>query len=55
MKTTLHSERNSIGMEIARVLFVVVLAALFFLLGHSMANHRFHQGGRRHWNGSVGQ
>lgn len=55
MRTPLHSGRNSIGMELARILFILVMAALFFLLGQSMANHRFHQGGRRHWNGSVGQ
>ncbi len=55
MKTPLHSGRNSIGIGIAKAVFIAALAALFFLLGQSMANHRFHQGGRRHWNGSVGQ
>jgi hypothetical protein len=36
-------------------LFVLLLALLFFLLGHSMVSHRFFQGGRVHRNGSVGQ
>jgi hypothetical protein len=36
-------------------LFALLLAALFFLLGHSMVRHRFFQGGRIHRNGSVGQ
>jgi predicted Na+-dependent transporter len=36
-------------------LFVVFLAVIFFMLGHSMVRHRFFQGGRTHRNGSVGQ
>jgi hypothetical protein len=36
-------------------LFVVLLAVVFFLLGHSMVRHRFFEGGRVHRNGSVGQ
>jgi hypothetical protein len=36
-------------------LFVLLLAVLFFMLGHSMVRHRFFQGGRVHRNGSVGQ
>jgi len=36
-------------------LFVVFLAVIFFLLGHSMVRHRFFQGGRFHRNGSLGQ
>jgi hypothetical protein len=40
---------------IGRFLFVIVLAAVFFLLGQSMVGHRFFQGGRVHRNGSVGQ
>ncbi len=46
-------EPPSFGM--GRFLFVIALAIIFFLLGHSMVRHRFHEGGRRHWNGSVGQ
>ena len=55
MKTTFHAERNSVWFGIARLLFVLLLAAILFLIGESMAHHRFHQGGREHWNGSVGQ
>jgi hypothetical protein len=36
-------------------LFVLLLAVLFFLLGHSMVRHRFFEGGRVHRNGSIGQ
>jgi|HubBroStandDraft_2_1064218.scaffolds.fasta_scaffold248016_2 hypothetical protein len=36
-------------------LFVVFLAVILFLLGHSMVRHRFFQGGRFHRNGSLGQ
>ncbi|MGA7694894.1 MAG: hypothetical protein WCA76_07680 [Candidatus Sulfotelmatobacter sp.] len=35
--------------------FALLLAILFFLLGHSMVHHRFFEGGRFHRNGSVGQ
>jgi hypothetical protein len=40
---------------ILKFLFIVVLTALFFLLAHSMVEHRFFQGGALHPNGSVGQ
>jgi hypothetical protein len=40
---------------IRQFLFVVFLAVIFFLLGHSMMRHRFFQGGRLHRNGSLGQ
>jgi hypothetical protein len=36
-------------------LFVVFLAVILFLLGHSLVRHRFFQGGRVHRNGSLGQ
>jgi hypothetical protein len=36
-------------------LFVLFLAVIFFLLGHSMVRHRFFEGGRVHRNGSIGQ
>jgi hypothetical protein len=36
-------------------LFVLLLAVIFFLLGHSMVRHRFFEGGRVHRNGSIGQ
>jgi hypothetical protein len=40
---------------IGSLLFVAVLAVIFFVLGQSMAHHRFHAGGRVHRNGSIGQ
>lgn len=54
MKTT-EPAGNSPWLGIARLLFIVVLVALFFLLGQSMVRHRFFRGGRYHRNGSVGQ
>lgn len=55
MKTTAPAGRNSAWFGIGRLLFIVVLAVIFFLLGQSMVRHRFFQGGRQHWDGSVGQ
>jgi hypothetical protein len=55
MKTTSPAGREPPSFGIGRFLFVVVLAAVFFLLGQSMVRHRFFQGGRVHRNGSVGQ
>lgn len=55
MKTTFHSQRNSVWFGVTRALLVLLLAAVCFLIGESMARHRFHEGGREHWNGSVGQ
>jgi hypothetical protein len=43
------------GFGMGNVLIVAVLVAILFVLGQSMVRHRFHQGGRIHWNGSVGQ
>lgn len=40
---------------IGKLLFAVVLAVVFFLLGQSMVHHNFHRGERVHRNGSVGQ
>ncbi|MGA2375959.1 MAG: hypothetical protein ABSF72_10600 [Candidatus Sulfotelmatobacter sp.] len=36
-------------------LFVIFLAIIFFVLGHSMVRHRFFRGSRVHRNGSLGQ
>jgi len=47
------TEQPSFGTK--HFLFVLLLAVLFFILGHSMVRHRFFQGGRVHRNGSVGQ
>jgi len=38
----------------AQLLFIIVLAIIGFLLVQSMAQHRFHDGGRRQRNGSIG-
>jgi hypothetical protein len=40
---------------IGSVLATVVLVVILLLLGKSMVRHRFHEGGRVHWNGSIGQ
>lgn len=40
---------------IGKLLFAVILAVLFFLLGESMVQHNFHQGQRTHRDFSVGQ
>jgi len=40
---------------IGSVVITVVLVAVLLLLGKSMVRHRFHEGGRVHWNGSIGQ
>jgi hypothetical protein len=40
---------------VGHFVFVLFLAVIFFLLGHSMVRHRFFQGGRFHRNGSIGQ
>jgi hypothetical protein len=44
----------SLGRMLTTIL-VAVLTVLTFLLGRSMVQHRFFQGGRVHLNGSVGQ
>jgi hypothetical protein len=36
------------------LLFIIVLAVIGFLLVQSMVQHRFHEGGRRQRNGSIG-
>jgi len=45
--------RSSPRLLIARVLVVVVLAALIYLLGQSMVRHRFFQGGRINQHGRL--
>ena len=55
MKTTGPTKREPAWAGIGKFLFVAVLTVLFFLLGHSMVQHRFHEGNRRHHNGSLGQ
>jgi hypothetical protein len=55
LNTTDPAGRTPPSFGIGRLLFAVVLAVLFFLLGQSMVRHRFFEGGRFHRNGSVGQ
>jgi hypothetical protein len=55
MKTTTPVGREPSSFGIGKLVLALVLAIMFFLLGHSMVHHRFFQGGREHWNGSVGQ
>jgi hypothetical protein len=55
MKTRVPLGSNVPWLEIGRLVFIVVLTVLFFLLGQSMVRHRFFQGGRQQWNGSIGQ
>ncbi|MGA9130800.1 MAG: hypothetical protein WB384_02250 [Candidatus Sulfotelmatobacter sp.] len=52
---TAPAVRKPPSFGIGKFLFVVVLAVLFFLLAQSMVRHRFHEGGRVHRNGSIGQ
>ena len=44
-------ERRS--MLIGKLLFIAVLALLFFLLAHSMVRHRFFRGGWSNQHGSI--
>jgi hypothetical protein len=55
MNTPTPDGREPPSFGIGRFLFVAVLAVILFLLGQSMVRHRFFQGGREHWNGSIGQ
>jgi hypothetical protein len=55
MNTSPPNGREPPFFGIGQLLFIAVLAVIFFLLGQSMVRHRFFQGGREHRNGSVGQ
>ena len=46
---------RSVWVGVCRFVFIVVLAIVFFVLGQTMARHRFHEGGRYRWDVSVGQ
>jgi hypothetical protein len=54
-KKTALAERKPPSFGIRQLLFAVLLAVLFFLLGQDMVHHRFFQGQRFHRNGSIGQ
>jgi len=41
------------SMLIGKLLFIAVLAFLFFLLAHSMVRHRFFRGGWSNQHGSI--
>jgi hypothetical protein len=53
LDTTRPEERNSIWLGIGKLLFIVVLAVLFFLLAHNMVRDRFFRGGWRNQHGSI--
>ena len=55
MNTPTPAGREPPSFGIGQFLFVVVLAVILFLLGHSMVRHRFFQGGREHRNSSDGR
>jgi len=44
LDTTGPENRNSTWLGIGKLLFIVVLALLFFLLAHNMVRHRFFRG-----------
>jgi len=48
MNTPTSSGREPPSFGIGQLLFVVVLAVIFFLLSQSMLRHHFHEGGRDH-------
>lgn len=53
LDTRAAEERRSMGRGIRKLLFIVVLALLFFLLAHDMVRHRFFRGGWRNQHGSI--
>jgi hypothetical protein len=55
MNTPTSAGREPPSFGIGQFLFVVVLAVILFLLGQGMVHHHFHEGGRDHRNGSIGQ
>lgn len=46
MSSTAGTEKRSPWLTIAKYLFIALLVVLFYLLGLSMAQHRFFRGGR---------
>lgn len=55
MNPPIPTRRQPHTFGLGQLLFAMVLAVIFFLIGQSMVRHRFFQGGRAHQNGSVGQ
>jgi len=59
MESNLHPMskpgRKPLPPVLATVVFIAVFVVLVFLLGRSMIDHRFFEGGRMHENGSIGQ
>lgn len=49
------AEPKTHWLRILKFVLVAVVFVLLFLLGQSMVQHRFFQGGRVHENGSIGQ
>jgi hypothetical protein len=52
--TTTPAEPKPPRFGMGHLLFVIVLAVISLLLVQSMVRHRFHEGGRRQRNGSIG-
>jgi hypothetical protein len=50
-KTPVQEKPPSFG--IGKIIFVIVLAVIFFLLAQSMVHHRFFRGGWVNRNGSL--
>lgn len=55
MNTPTPAGREPPSFGIGEFLSVVVLVVILFLLCQSMVRHHFHEGGRDHRNGSIGQ
>lgn len=59
MESDLHPvskpSRKPLPSGLATFIFVAVFLVLTLLLGRSMVEHRFFEGGRMHQNGSIGQ
>jgi len=56
LDSTAPGARKSPAFGIGKLLFAVLLAVIFFLLGQSMVRHRFFEGGGRfEKSGSVRQ
>ena len=53
LDTIAPGERRSMWSGIGKILFIAVLALLFFLLAHNMVRHRFFRGGWRNQHGSI--
>jgi hypothetical protein len=55
MNTPLPARRKPPSFGFREFLFVIFLTVILFLLGQSMVQHRFFQGGREYRPGSIRQ